>query len=85
MDVKNILEVLEAVKVIACPVKSALKDGLDVTDLGKLLDIVKEHQKIIDAIDSVSDVVEEAKDIDASEAAVIAAKVVEIIKAIKAS
>lgn len=84
-DVKNIIEVIEAVEVIAIPVKQALKDGLDASDLPKLLDIVKQHQKLIDAVDSIGEIVDEGKDIDAIEAAAIAAKVIELIKKLKAA
>ncbi len=84
-DVKEILEVLEAVKLVAIPVKAALKDGIDVSDLPKLLEIIEKYKVIIAAVDNISEVVEEVKDIDTTEAAIIVAKVIEIIKELKAA
>ena len=82
-DIKNIMEVLDAVEVIGVPAKAALKDGLDAGDLPKLLEIAKSYQKLIDAIDGIGEVIDEAKDIDTAEAAIIASKVLSVIKKIK--
>lgn len=84
-DIKNIIEILEAIKAGALPVKAALKDGLDASDLGKLLDLVKSYQVFLDAVEGIADIDEEIKDLDSAEAVVIASKVFEIIKAIKAA
>lgn len=82
-DVKNIIEVLEAVKVIGVPVKQALKDGVDASDLPKLLEIVKKYQSLIDAVDNIGEIVEEAQDIDSQEAVLVVMKAFEVVKAIK--
>lgn len=82
-DVKNIIEVLEAVKTIGVPAKQALKDGLDAGDLPKLLEIIKKYQVLVDAVDNIGEVVEEAKDIDSQEAVVVVLKAFEVVKAIK--
>jgi len=82
-DVKNIIEVLEAIKVIGVPAKQILKDGVDASDLPKLLEVVKKYQVLVDAIDGVGEVVEEAKDIDSQEAVVVVLKAFEVVKAIK--
>lgn len=84
-DIKNIIEVLEAIKAGALPVKAALKDGLDASDLGKLLDLVKNYQIFLDAVEGIADIGEEIKDLESAEAVIIASKVFEIIKAIKAA
>jgi hypothetical protein len=84
MDIKNIIEVLDAVEVVVIPVKEALKDGLDLSDLPKALDIIKKHEVILAALDNIGEVIEEGKDIDPTEAAIIAAKVIALIKALKA-
>ena len=84
-DIKNIIEVLEAIKAGAIPVKEALKDGLDASDLGKLLDLIKNYQIFLDAVEGIADIDEEIKDLESAEAVIIASKVFEIIKAIKAS
>lgn len=82
-DVKNIIEVLEAVKVIGVPAKQALKDGLDAGDFPKLLEIIKKYQVLVDAVDNIGEVIEEAKDIDSQEAVVVVLKAFEVVKAIK--
>lgn len=84
-DIKNIIEVLEAIKAGAIPVKEAMKDGLDASDLGKLLDLVKNYQIFLDAVEGIADIDEEIKDLESAEAVIIASKVFEIIKAIKAA
>jgi uncharacterized membrane-anchored protein len=83
--VKETLEVLEGFKVVAVPVKAALKDGFQPSDLAQALEIIKKYQVVLDAIDGAADVVGEAKDLDPVEASVVAAKVFEVIKAIKAA
>ena len=83
MDVKNILEVLEGVKVIAVPMKAALKDGLSADDLPKMLEILESYKVLVEAVAGVGDIVDEVKDIDAAEATLIAAKVIDLIKSIK--
>ena len=82
-DVKNIIEVLDAVKVIGIPVKAALKDGISSADLPQLLEIVKKYQVLLDAVEGIKDVATEAKDIDSAEVTIIIAKVLEVVKAIK--
>jgi hypothetical protein len=84
-DIKNIIEVLEAIKCAAIPVKEALKDGLDVADLGKALDLIKNYQVFLDAVEGVGEIGEEINDLESPEAIMIASKVFEIVKAIKAS
>lgn len=84
-DIKNIIEVLEAVKAAAIPVKEAMKDGLDASDLGKLLDLVKNYQVFLDAVEGIDEIGDEVKDLESPEAIIIASKVFEIIKAIKAA
>ena len=84
-DIKNIIEVLEAIKVGAVPVKKALADGLDAADLGALLELVKNYQVFLDAVEGIADIGEEIKDIESAEAVIIASKVFEVIKAIKSA
>jgi hypothetical protein len=82
-DIKNILEILEAIKTGALPVKKALKDGLDASDIGALLELVKSYQVFLDAVEGIGEIGEEIKDLESAEAIIIASKVFEIIKAIK--
>ena len=84
-DIKNIIEVLEAIKCAAIPVKEALKDGLDVSDLGKALDLIKNYQVFLDAVEGMGEIGEEINDLESPEAIMIASKVFEIVKAIKAA
>jgi predicted RNase H-like nuclease (RuvC/YqgF family) len=82
-DVKNIIEVLEAIEAVGVPAKQALKDGLDVNDLPKLLELVKKYQVLIDAVDNIAEVVDEAKDIDSQEAVQVVLKAFQVAKSIK--
>ena len=82
-DVKNIIEVLEAIEAVGVPAKQALKDGLDVNDLPKLLELVKKYQVLIDAVDNIGEVIEEARDIDSQEAVQVVLKAFQVAKSIK--
>lgn len=82
-DVKNIIEVLEAIEAVGVPAKQALKNGLDVNDLPKLLELVKKYQVLIDAVDNIAEVVDEAKDIDSQEAVQVVLKAFQVAKSIK--
>lgn len=82
-DIKNIIEVLEAIEAVGVPAKQALKDGLDVNDLPKLLELVKKYQVLIDAVDNIAEVVDEAKDIDSQEAVQVVLKAFQVAKSIK--
>jgi uncharacterized membrane-anchored protein len=81
--IKESLEVLEGFKVVAVPVKAALKDGFQPSDFGQALKIIEQYKVIVEAVDGAADVIGEAKDLDPVEASAIAAKVFEVIKAIK--
>lgn len=83
--IKETLEVLEGFKAVAVPVKVALKDGLQITDLAQALEVIKKYEVILAAVEGAGDVVAEAKDLDAAESTIIVAKLFEVIKDIKAA
>lgn len=81
--IEGILLLLVAVQAVGVPAAKSLKGGLGAEDLPHLLEIVKEHQKIIDAVQAIDDIIPEAKDIDAAEAIIVVQKLIEVGKAIK--
>jgi hypothetical protein len=83
MDVKNILEVLAAIELLGVSGKEIAKDGLGIDDLPKALELVKKYQVILDAVNDVKLVVDEAKDIDSAEAVLIVTKLMSVVKNIK--
>lgn len=85
MDIKNIIEVLEAVKLVGVPAKAALKDGIELSDLAKLIEVVKHFEVLVAAVEGALEIPEEIKDLKSEEMVIIVAKVFEIIKAIKES
>lgn len=85
MDVKNTLEVIEAVKIVVVAVKEIAKDGVGVDDLPKALELLKKYELILAAVNDVKLVVDEAKDIDSAEAVLIVTSLMSAIKAIKES
>ena len=85
MDVKNTLEVIEAVKIVGVAVKEIAKDGVGIDDLPKALELLKKYELILAAVNDVELVVDEAKDIDSDEAVLIVTSLMSAIKAIKES
>jgi hypothetical protein len=83
MDVKNILEVLAAIELLGVSGKEIAKDGLGIDDLPKALELVKKYQVILDAVNDVKLVVDEAKDIDSAEAVLVVTKLMSVVKNIK--
>ncbi len=85
MDIKNTLEIIEAVKIAGVAVKEIAKDGVGVDDLPKALELLKKYELILAAVNDVELVVDEAKDIDSDEAVLIVTSLMSAIKAIKES
>ena len=83
MDIKNILELLSAVELLAVSGKQIAKDGIGVEDLSKVLELAKKYQVFLDAIKDIGLVVDEAKDIDSAEAIAVVGKLMSVIKNIK--
>lgn len=84
MDVKNILEVIAAIKLLAISGKEIAKDGVNIDDLPKALELLKKYEVILNAIDDVELVVDEAKDMDSTEAILVVTALMNAIKEIKA-
>lgn len=79
MGVKETLEVLEAVKVLAESGKKVLADGkVSIGDIGTLLDLMKKFPVVNAGIQGAELVPVEIKDLDAEEAELLVAKALEI-------
>lgn len=89
-DIKEISELISAVEVVGVNIGAALADGkINAIDLPHAMNLLKEHQKLIDGVVGLSEVVPEAKDIDPAEAVIIVQKLyaagLNIKKAVKGS
>jgi len=83
MGIKNLLEVIAALKVAAVAGKEISKDGIHVDDLPKALELVKKYEVFFAAVDDIELVIEEGKDIDSVEAVQIVTELMAALKAIK--
>lgn len=83
MDVKNILEVIAALKLLVVSGKEIAKDGVNIDDLPKALELLKKYEVIMNAINDVELVVDEAKDMDTTEAVLVVTSLMNAIKEIK--
>lgn len=82
--IKETLELLEGAKLLALAVKKVASDGkVDFTDLPVIMTLMKEVYVLTAAVEDVSKVVDEAKDLSIEELQTIGAKVVEIMKAVR--
>jgi hypothetical protein len=79
-DVKELLEVLIALDLVAVQLVKALKDGIQITDLQYLLPILKDIAKVVEAVKGVKEIPAEIKDLDIAEATELFNKVLAIIK-----
>lgn len=85
-SIKEISEVLDGLKIIGVAGAKVLADGkLSVTDVPALIELAKNHGILVEAVKGADQVVPEAKDLDMSELAVIGAKALEIVKAVKSA
>lgn len=83
MDVKNILELIAAIKLVGVSAKEIAKDGIAIDDLPKALELLKEYEVVLAAANDIKLVVDEAKDIDTAEAVVIVTALMDAVKSIK--
>ncbi len=83
MDIKNTLEVLDAVELLAVQGKKIAKDGISLADLPEAIELVKHVDVIVAAVEDAKEVVDEAKDLDQAELIQIGSRVVALVKAIK--
>lgn len=83
--IKEILEMLEGMKVLAALGKSMAADGkINLADLPQLVVLVNNFGVLSAAINGMGELPAEAKDMDKEEAKQIVDKVFEIIEALKA-
>lgn len=85
-SIKNILEVLEAVKLLVVDGKKVMADGkISLADLGVAMDLLRQLPAMNAAIQDIAEVVPEAKDLSAEEIDQLIAKILEVVAAVKAA
>lgn len=78
--VKNILEALEAARVILAIVKKVLADGkINTGDIGVVFELVRALSVLNAGIQDLDQVLAEVKDMDAAEADLVIAKAMELV------
>ena len=82
-SVKETLEALAALELLSVTAVGILKDGLAADDLPKVLELIKQHQVLIDGFGKMGDIPEEVKDVDQEELIAVGLKVFGTIKSIK--
>lgn len=84
--IKESLELLEGVKLLALDAKAVLKDGkINLADLPILLAAISQFGALTAAIQGVNLILPEVKDLDQDEVNQLAGKVLEIVAVIKAA
>lgn len=83
LDIKNIKEVFEALKIIAVSGVKIAKDGVGLDDIKEAVELVKQYEVFEAAVKDIKLVVDEAKDIDQGEAAILLGLAFDIIKSVK--
>ena len=85
MDIKNTIELLSAVEVLAVAGAKIAKDKkISAEDLPAVIELVKKLDVILEGIKDVDQLDEEVKDLDEAELIGIVSKVMMIAKAVKA-
>jgi hypothetical protein len=84
--IKEILEVLDGVKVLLVNGKKVMADGkVSLADLPVAMELLKQMSVLNAAVQGASEVVAEAKDISGPEVDELVAKVLEVFAAVKAA
>lgn len=84
LGIKETVEAIHGLKAIAVPVKKALKDGkINAEDAPHALELLSNHQVIIDGALGADKVIPEVKDLSTEELAVIGAETLAALKAVK--
>lgn len=82
--IKETLELLDGLKLIAGTVDEVLEDGkINLADLPKLLPLLTQVKVLVESVKGIDGVIGEVKDLDESEIVLLGGKVWEIIKEIK--
>lgn len=85
-DIKELSELIVGIEAVGVPVAKVFADGkVNALDLTHGLELVQNHQKIIDAVTGIEEVVPEAKDIDPAEAVILVQKLYAVVGNIKAA
>lgn len=86
MDIHNLMEVLQSVEDLAIAAKQVLKDGkVDLADLPIALALLPKVAALAAAVDGVSDIPAEVKDMDAAEIQAAVAKLLEVVQKVQAA
>lgn len=83
MDIKNTLEVVEAIKLLGVSGKKIAKDGVNLADLPEAIELLKQLDKIVVAVEGISELGKELQDIDQAELLQLGTAVFGAFKAIK--
>lgn len=83
MDIKNSMEILEAIELLGVSGKKIAKDGVSLADLPEAIELLKKLDVLMAAIKDAELAVDEAKDLDQAELLQLGTKVYGVIKAIK--
>lgn len=85
VGVKESLEVLEAVRVLLVDIKKVLADGkISTGDMGVLFDLLRQLSVLNAGLEGVDKVPAEMKDVDAQEAEMLIAKVMDLVAVFRA-
>jgi len=83
-SVKETLEVVKAIQLVGVDAKKALKDGkINAEDMAIVLDLVKNAQILIDAVEGINLVGAEIKELDQAELIELGSALFVAVKAIK--
>ncbi len=83
MDIKNSLEIVEAIKVLGVEGKKIAKDGVNLADLPEALELIKKIDVFIAAFKDAELVGAEVKDLDQAELIQLGAALYDVFKSIK--
>lgn len=85
-NVKELKELLIALQIIGVFAKKVAADKkVNLEDLPYLVDLAKQMDQILAAVDGLSEIDEELKDIDEAEAMEVLGQLIKSVKAIKAA
>lgn len=83
-SIKETLELLKAIELIVSKGLEIYKDGINTSDIPKVLDLFKEYEKIEAGVKGLAKVDDELKDLDATEVTQLTAEVFAAFQRIKA-
>ena len=85
-DIHNTIELFEALKLVGIFGKKVMADGkVDLADLPLLIELAQKSAEFAKAIDGISEIPAEMKDIDMAEAEQLVAEIFKAIAEIKAA